>query len=133
MTTPGRNHSGYDYDEDHIAGFTATNLDGVGGSGGGGDLLVVPTSVRYDSRPAASSYAHPYSHEDEDATPGHYRVGLGALSGTGSKVTPDSGTIDAEVTATTRTALERYRFPAGASPSSSWTSPTTSPAAPVRP
>ncbi|MFH9129522.1 glycoside hydrolase domain-containing protein [Streptomyces griseoaurantiacus] len=116
MTTPGRNHSGYDYDEDHIAGFTATNLDGVGGSGGGGDLLVVPTSVRYDSRPAASSYAHPYSHEDEDATPGHYRVGLGALSGTGSKVTPDSGTIDAEVTATTRTALERYRFPAGASP-----------------
>ncbi|MDQ0785052.1 glycoside hydrolase domain-containing protein [Streptomyces sp. B3I8] len=116
MTTPGRNHSGYDYDEDHIAGFTATNLDGVGGSGGGGDLLVVPTSVRYDSRPTASGYAHPYSHDDESATPGYYRAGLGALSGTGSKVTQGSGTIDAEMTATTRTALERYRFPAGSTP-----------------
>ncbi|XKK62247.1 hypothetical protein HFP71_06165 [Streptomyces sp. ARC32] len=106
MTTPGRNHSGYDYDEDHIAGFTATNLDGVGGSGGGGDLLVVPTSERYDSRPATSSYAHPYRHDDESATPGSYRVGLGS----------PAGTIDAEMTATTRTALERYRFPAGSRP-----------------
>ncbi|MEU6272881.1 hypothetical protein ABZ871_10755 [Streptomyces populi] len=32
MTTPGRNHSGYDHDVNHIAGFTATNLDGVGGA-----------------------------------------------------------------------------------------------------
>ncbi|MDT0614890.1 GH92 family glycosyl hydrolase [Streptomyces sp. DSM 40712] len=116
MTTPGRNHSGYDYNEDHIAGFTATNLDGVGGSGGGGDLLVVPTSVRYDSRPATSTYAHPYSHDDETATPGYYRVGLGALSGTGTSVTRAPGTIDAETTATTRTALERYSFPAGSQP-----------------
>ncbi|MFI0965900.1 glycoside hydrolase domain-containing protein [Streptomyces sp. NPDC021080] len=116
MTTPGRNHSGYDYDEDHIAGFTATDLDGVGGSGGGGDLLVVPTSVRYDKRPAPSTYAHAYSHDDETATPGYYRVGLGAVSGTGSSVTQDSGTVEAEVTATTRTALERYGFPAGSDP-----------------
>ncbi|WP_217166191.1 glycoside hydrolase domain-containing protein [Streptomyces sp. AC512_CC834] len=106
MTVPGRNHSGYDYNEDHIAGFTATNLDGVGGSGGGGDLLVVPTSQRYDSRPATGTYAHPYSHDDETATPGYYRVGLGA----------PSGTIDAEMTATTRTAIERYSFPDGAQP-----------------
>jgi predicted alpha-1,2-mannosidase len=116
MTTPDRNHSGYDHDEDHIAGFTATDLDGVGGSGGGGDLLVVPTSVRYDSRPASGTYAHPYSHDDETATPGHYRVGLGAVSGTGSSVSQGSGTIDAEMTATTRTALERYSFPAGSDP-----------------
>ncbi|WP_433890591.1 glycoside hydrolase domain-containing protein [Streptomyces sp. CA-111067] len=116
MTTPNRNHSGYDYNEDHIAGFTATDLDGVGGSGGGGDLLVVPTSVRYDKRPAPSTYAHPYSHDDESATPGSYRVGLGALSGTGSAVTQGPGTIGAEMTATTRTALERYTFPAGSDP-----------------
>lgn len=106
MTTPNRNHSGYDYNEDHIAGFTATNLDGVGGSGGGGDLLVVPTSQKYDSRPAASTYAHAYRHDDETATPGYYRVGLDS----------PAGTIDAEVTATTRTALERYGFPAGSDP-----------------
>ncbi|MCX5398114.1 glycoside hydrolase domain-containing protein [Streptomyces sp. NBC_00102] len=116
LTTPNRNHPGYDYDEDHIAGFTATNLDGVGGSGGGGDLLVVPTSVRYDSRPATSTYAHAYSHDDESASPGSYKVGLGALSGTGSAVTEGSGTIEAEMAATTRTALERYRFPAGSQP-----------------
>ncbi|MFJ1595611.1 glycoside hydrolase domain-containing protein [Streptomyces sp. NPDC088261] len=116
LTTPNRNHTGYDYNEDHIAGFTATNLDGVGGSGGGGDLLVVPTSVRYDSRPAAGTYAHPYSHDDETATPGSYRVGLGALSGTGSAVKQDSGTIKAEMAATTRTALQRYAFPAGSDP-----------------
>ncbi|WP_446041624.1 glycoside hydrolase domain-containing protein [Streptomyces sp. SID1121] len=116
LTTPNRNHTGYDYNEDHIAGFTATNLDGVGGSGGGGDLLVVPTSVRYDSRPATATYAHPYSHDDESATPGSYQVGLGALSGTGSAVKQDSGTIRAETAATTRTALQRYAFPAGSDP-----------------
>ncbi|WP_327114422.1 glycoside hydrolase family 92 protein [Streptomyces sp. NBC_01341] len=116
MTTPGRNHSGYDYNEKQIAGFTATNLDGVGGSGGGGDLLVVPTSVQYDKRPVPSTYAHTYSHTDESATPGSYKVGLGAVSGTGSSVERDSGTIKAEMTATTRTALERYSFPAGSKP-----------------
>ncbi|MFF3560096.1 glycoside hydrolase domain-containing protein [Streptomyces sp. NPDC002574] len=116
LTTPNRNHTGYDYNEDHIAGFTATNLDGVGGSGGGGDLLVVPTSVQYDSRPASGTYAHPYSHDDETATPGYYRAGLGAISGTGSSVTQDPGTIKAEMTATTRTALQRYSFPAGSNP-----------------
>ncbi|MDX3850243.1 glycoside hydrolase domain-containing protein [Streptomyces sp. AK02-01A] len=116
LTTPNRNHPGYDYNEDHIAGFTATNLDGVGGSGGGGDLLVVPTSVQYDSRPASGTYAHAYSHDDETATPGYYQVGLGAISGTGSSVKQDPGTIKAEMTATTRTALERYSFPAGSDP-----------------
>ncbi|MFF3446540.1 glycoside hydrolase domain-containing protein [Streptomyces sp. NPDC002667] len=116
MTTPGRNHSGYDYDENRVAGFTTTDLDGVGGSGGGGDLLVVPTSVRYDRRPAPGTYAHAYTHDDESATPGYYRAGLGSVSGTGGSVTQDSGTIEAEVTATTRTALERYRFPSGANP-----------------
>ncbi|MFE3264068.1 glycoside hydrolase domain-containing protein [Streptomyces sp. NPDC059215] len=116
LTTPDRNHTGYDYNEDHIAGFTATNLDGVGGSGGGGDLLVVPTSVRYDKRPAPSTYAHTYRHDDESATPGSYQVGLGSVSGTASSVTQDPGTVKAEMTATTRTALERYSFPAGSNP-----------------
>ncbi|MFD7897174.1 glycoside hydrolase domain-containing protein [Streptomyces sp. NPDC059743] len=116
LTTPNRNHTGYDYNEDHIAGFTATNLDGVGGSGGGGDLLVVPTSVQYDSRPATGTYAHAFSHDDETATPGYYQVGLGAVSGTASSVKQDSGTIKAEMTATTRTALQRYSFPAGSNP-----------------
>lgn len=117
LTTPGRNHTGYDYNEKKIAGFTQTNLDGVGGSGGGGDILVVPTEVGYSARPSTGSYAHLYSHSDEDATPGYYRVGLGEIAGTDGAVTAPGGTIDAEVAAATRTAMHRYTFPAGATPS----------------
>lgn len=69
MTVPGRSHSGYDYAQTKIAGFTHTDLDGVGGSGGGGDLLVVPTYVNYAKRPDTNSYAKTFSHDDETATP----------------------------------------------------------------
>ncbi|HEY3562102.1 glycoside hydrolase domain-containing protein [Kribbella karoonensis] len=116
MTAPGRSHSGYDYAQSSINGFTQTNLDGVGGSGAGGDLLVVPTSVAYDARPSTGSYAHPFSHNDEQASPGYYQVGLGAVAGKDGAVTHPDGKIDAEVTATTRTALHRYTFPAGQTP-----------------
>ena len=78
MTSPGRTHSGYDYAQSNITGFTLTNLDGVGGSGGGGDLLVVPTYATYTARPATSTYALPFSHDDETAEPGYYQVGLQA-------------------------------------------------------
>jgi predicted alpha-1,2-mannosidase len=101
MTAPGRTHSGYDYAQGNIRGFTLTNLDGVGGSGGGGDLLVVPTYAGYTARPAPSTYALPFSHGDETADPGYYQVGLQA----------PEGTIDAELTATVRSGLERFTFP----------------------
>jgi predicted alpha-1,2-mannosidase len=105
LTSPkGSAHSGYDYGASKIAGFTLTNLDGVGGSGGGGDLLVVPTYNTYadGTRPATSTYALPFSHTDESAEPGYYQVGLQA----------SQGTIDSELTATTRSGLERFTFPA---------------------
>ncbi|GAB3401347.1 hypothetical protein GCM10027515_09910 [Schumannella luteola] len=117
MTVPNRNHSGYDYTQSKIAGFTNTNLDGVGGSGGGGDILVVPTSVDYTARPSTGSYAHSFSHSDEEASPGYYRVGLGAIAGKDGAVTTPGGTIQSELTATTRTGLHRYAFPAGSTPS----------------
>lgn len=101
MTAPGRTHSGYDYAQSSIKGFTLTNLDGVGGSGAGGDVLVVPTYRTYTARPAASTYALPFSHDDETAEPGYYQVGLQAAE----------GTIDAELTATVRSGLERFTFP----------------------
>ncbi|MFB9315528.1 glycoside hydrolase domain-containing protein [Nocardioides plantarum] len=101
MTAPGRTHSGYDYAQGNIRGFTLTNLDGVGGSGGGGDLLVVPTYTGYTARPASSTYALPFSHDDESAEPGYYQVGLKA----------PQGTIEAELTATVRSGLERFTFP----------------------
>jgi predicted alpha-1,2-mannosidase len=116
LTVPGRNHSGYDYNQTHIAGFTQTDLDGVGGSGGGGDILVVPTEVAYGARPSTGSYSHPFTHQDETATPGYYQVRLGDISGRDGAVQNGPGAINAEMTATTRTALHRYAFPAGTKP-----------------
>jgi predicted alpha-1,2-mannosidase len=101
MTAPGRSQSGYDYKQSSIRGFTMTNLDGVGGSGAGGDLLVVPTYRTYSSRPDANTYALPFSHDDESAEPGYYQVGLQA----------PQGRINAELTATVRSGLERFTFP----------------------
>ncbi|RUR01736.1 glycoside hydrolase domain-containing protein [Labedella endophytica] len=101
MTTPGRSHSGYDYAEDQIAGFTHTNLNGVGGSGGGGDLLVVPTYTSYSSVPTTSSYAKDYSHDAEDAEPGYYGVELETAR----------GPILAEATTDVRTGQDRFTFP----------------------
>ncbi|WP_206666342.1 hypothetical protein, partial [Bifidobacterium jacchi] len=86
LTVPGRAHSGYDYNQTHIAGFTQTGIDGTGGSGAGGDILVVPTSVGYTKRPDTGSYAHKFSHDNETAQPGYYQVGLGQTSGTDSAI-----------------------------------------------
>ncbi|MBM6403944.1 glycoside hydrolase family 92 protein [Phycicoccus sp. CSK15P-2] len=116
-TYPERNHTGYEYTEDHILGFTHTNLDGVGGSGGGGDILVVPTSGSYTSRPATSTYAHSFSHDDEDAEPGYYRVGLGNIAGEDGGIGDAAGTIDAQVAATVRSGAHHYSFPQGSTPS----------------
>jgi predicted alpha-1,2-mannosidase len=101
MTVSGRSHSGYDYAEDQIAGFTHTNLNGVGGSGAGGDLLVVPTYENYTSRPGTGSYAKNFSHDAEDAEPGYYGVDL-AVAG---------GAIHAEATTDVRTGQDRFTFP----------------------
>ncbi|MTE23914.1 glycoside hydrolase domain-containing protein [Microbacterium sp. ZXX196] len=101
MTAPGRAHSGYDYAADQIAGFTHTNLNGVGGSGGGGDLLVVPTYETYTDRPATSTYAAGFSHDEEEAEPGYYGA---LLEGAGD------ATILAEATTDVRTGQDRFTF-----------------------
>ena len=102
-TTPG-NHVGYEYTARSLLGFTNVALDGVGGGGGAGDVLVVPTYHSYTSRPATSSYAKTIrttgGAKDETATAGYYRVGL-----------EESGKdIDAQVTAATRTGVHDYTF-----------------------
>ncbi|MFT9306166.1 glycoside hydrolase domain-containing protein [Bifidobacterium fermentum] len=113
LSTSNRNHTGYNYSSTQISGFTNDNLDGVGGSGGGGDILVVPTSVSYTKRPATASYAHSFSHDKESATPGYYSVDLRSSSGTDSDFKQADGYINAQVTATTRTAMHEYTFPQG--------------------
>ena len=127
VTWPYRSHSGYDYPMPEIAGFTHTDLDGVGSDGGGGDLLVVPMKGAYSgkSRPpllgAANSngslsyapYAKFYSHLAETAQPGYYQVNLLDLSPDTSSVAGLlPGAINAEMTADSRSGWDRYTFPA---------------------
>ncbi|MFJ8031884.1 GH92 family glycosyl hydrolase [Streptomyces sp. NPDC096032] len=96
--SPDTGHNtGYDYSQDHIRGFSMVHLSGVG-CGLGGDLPVLPTTGDVTSTDNAT-YAAGFSHDDETAAPGYYGVGL------------DSG-VRAELTATERTAVQRYTFPA---------------------
>ena len=96
--SPDTGHNtGYDYDQNHIRGFTAVHLSGVG-CGLGGDLPVLPTTGDVTATDDAQ-YAAQFSHADESASPGYYKVALG----TG---------ITAELTATERTGVQRYTFPA---------------------
>ncbi|MGW4081402.1 GH92 family glycosyl hydrolase [Streptomyces sp. NPDC004822] len=88
---------GYDYQQDRIYGFSQTHLSGVGCSVMG-ELPLMPTTGAVD-RVDADSYRSTYSHDDEDAEPGYYRVGLKTYG------------IDAELTATRRTGWQRYTFP----------------------
>jgi predicted alpha-1,2-mannosidase len=96
--SPDTGHStGYDYSQDRIRGFSLVHLSGVG-CRIGGDLPVLPTTGEV-TRTDYARYAARFRHQDESASPGYYRVGL------------DSG-IEAELTATARTGVQRYTFPA---------------------
>ncbi|WP_320780557.1 GH92 family glycosyl hydrolase [Streptomyces sp. CRN 30] len=96
--SPDTGHNvGYDYSDDHVRGFSLVHLSGVG-CGLGGDLPVLPTTGDV-TETDYTEYAAGFSHDDESASPGYYRVGL------------DSG-IEAELTATARTGVQRYTFPA---------------------
>ena len=81
--------SGYHYSHDRILGFSHTHLSGTG-CPDLGDFLVTPG--------IDSVTALPFSHQDEVARPGYYRVSF-----------PERG-ITAELTAWTHTGFHRYRF-----------------------
>lgn len=88
---------GYDYQQDKIHGFSQTHLSGVGCSVMG-ELPLMPTTGAVDTVDP-DAYRSAYSHDDEKAEPGYYRVGLKTYG------------IDAELTATERTGWQRYTFP----------------------
>ncbi|GAA0799279.1 GH92 family glycosyl hydrolase [Spirilliplanes yamanashiensis] len=89
---------GYDYQQDHIHGFSQTHLSGVG-CPVLGELPVMPTTGAVTSSDH-NAYRSAYSHADEEAEPGYYRVGLARYG------------VGAELTATARTGWQRYTFPA---------------------
>ncbi|MHA3704612.1 GH92 family glycosyl hydrolase [Jatrophihabitans sp. YIM 134969] len=90
---------GYDHSASRLYGFSQTHLSGVG-CGVVGELPVMPTTGAVTSTDV-NTYGSDFSHDDEQATPGYYRVGLSSYG------------IDAELTATDRTGWQRYTFPAG--------------------
>lgn len=96
--SPDTGHNtGYDYSQNHIRGFSLVHLSGVG-CGLGGDLPVLPTTGDVTETDYAK-YEAEFSHDSERAAPGSYQVGL------------KTG-IEAELTATARTGVQRYTFPA---------------------
>ncbi|PHQ52493.1 alpha-1,2-mannosidase [Streptomyces cinnamoneus] len=98
--SPDTGHStGYDYKDGQIRGFSTVHLSGVG-CRLGGDLPVLPTTGEVTQTDDAR-YAAGFSHRDESARPGYYRVRLASYGG-----------ITAELTATARTGRQRYTFPA---------------------
>ncbi|KIF79420.1 alpha-mannosidase [Streptomyces sp. 150FB] len=94
---------GYTYDATKIRGFSLTHLNGVGCSGANGDIPIMPYVGDVDSSPSADTtdakYASTFSHDNETATAGSYKVGL------------DSG-ASADLTATARTGSGQFGFPA---------------------
>jgi predicted alpha-1,2-mannosidase len=88
---------GYDYTRDYIHGFSQTHLSGVG-CGVVGELPVMPTTGAVTDTDQGD-YRSTFSHANEHAEPGSYRVHL------------DRYDTDAELTATPRTSWQRYTFP----------------------
>lgn len=111
----GDHYSGWRYDDPKIRGFGHSFLSGAGCWEQGGQLSVLPTTgqvgpgQRFDTNnPKAfdhKAYASAYTHDGEVGQAGYYKVRL-----TGEA----AGPIEAEATALTRAAAERYTFPAGA-------------------
>src|SRR3954452_14818192 len=88
-------YGGYDYSDAAIRGFSLVHLSGPGVKKGG-DVPFMPTLGPATEDP--NVYASPFSHAREHAEPGYYRVTL------------DASQTDAELTASTHAAMQRYTF-----------------------
>ena len=92
--------SGYHYSDSYIYGFSHTHLSGTGVSDYG-DVLLMPTdSINFnngsDGKPG---YRAHFSHDNEIAEPGYYRVLL------------DSTDIEVELTVSYRSGIHKYSYP----------------------
>jgi len=95
---------GYQHHLDRIRGFSLTNVSGWGCAGGSGDIPLTPITTGVSGSPSADyrhAYSSTFSHANETAQAGAYRVKL------------DNGVL-AALTATPRTGSARFTFPAGA-------------------
>lgn len=92
--------SGYHYSDEYIYGFSHTHLSGTGVSDYG-DILLMPTNkvVFNNGADGKSGYRAHFSHNNEIAEPGYYKVHL------------DSTEIDVELTVSKRSGMHKYQFP----------------------
>jgi predicted alpha-1,2-mannosidase len=89
---------GYHYDQDTIRGFSMTHMSGVG-CANEGDVFFMPTTGPVVTQ--TDDMQSPYSHTMETAAPGYYQVRLLQWD------------IDARLSATDRTGIAEFTFPAG--------------------
>ncbi len=89
---------GYHYDQDQVHGFSMTHMSGVG-CANEGDVFFMPTTGPVVTR--VEDMQSFYTHKLETATPGYYQVHLVQWD------------INAELSATDRTGIARFTFPAG--------------------
>ena len=94
--------SGYFYPDSTIAGFSHTHLSGTG-AGDLYDISFMPVTLPYQEAEAPLGIYSKFSHADEEASAGYYRVLLKDYD------------INVELTATERCDIQRYTFPEGES------------------
>ena len=95
--------SGYHYSDKTIMGFSHTHLSGTG-SPEFCDVLFMPTvgniqMVVGDEENSNTGYRSKFSHDNEEASPGYYKVLL------------DDYNVTVELTSTKRSGFHRYTFP----------------------
>ena len=92
--------SGYYYTDSEIYGFSHTHLSGTGVSDYG-DILLMPTNKQVFNNGAdgKEGYKSKFSHDNETAEPGYYKVHL------------DDTNIDVELTVSERSGIHKYKFP----------------------
>jgi predicted alpha-1,2-mannosidase len=92
--TPSRpDGGGYEYNDSSITGFSLTHLSGPG-CGAEGDIPILPTTGSVNTSATDS-----FSHANESADAGDYKVAL-------------ANGVTTELTATTRTGMADFTFPA---------------------
>ena len=95
--------AGYQYNDKTIVGFSHTHFSGTGHSDLG-DFLIMASTGPLQLNPGTadhpeSGYRSAFSHENEIAEPGYYKVKL------------DDNNIVAELTASARVGFHQYTFP----------------------
>lgn len=88
--------SGYYYQDKYLKGFSHLRFSGVGCSGAGGNILMMPETRAFTKN--SNDYKQMYVKSSEQASPGYYAVNLA------------SG-IGVELTASDNVGFHRYTFP----------------------